>query len=765
MLILLLIVVSIISIRNVAKLDADIADIKNDKFPKVLWASDIATQLNVSARAIRNAALADSRVLKDKELERLVEVRRVADDRIAKLQANIRSEAGKAILKKLIDARDRYRVVQAKAIEAARESKNGAELRELLFGEMRLAQSEYLALCDELIAFQSKTLDGVAKSADELAINTTWIVSAFGVLSVVIGLALGFLISRKLAQQLGGEPGEVAEAVGRVANGDLQTDVVLRPGDNSSLAHSLQVMVVNLRERTERERKAASETLRVKTALDGAEVAMTVSDDHGVLVYMNDAAKALWLRMEVEIARVHPGFSVSRMIGDKLSNYIEEPSVRSAFQQPLVSRQVYDLKLGGRDLRIVAMPVRDPEGAMIGRVSQWNDRTEELQVENEVAAIIQAAAAGDFAPRVDLRDKNGFFLQVATGINQLLDANSHAIEDVAAMFGRLAKGDLTRGIDADYQGMLGKLKADANATVENLHTIVGSIKHATEAIRVAAREIASGNTDLSSRTEEQASSLEETASSMEQLTSTVKLNAENANHANQLASQAQTVATKGGDVVQEVVRTMGAIHQSSSKIADIIGVIDGIAFQTNILALNAAVEAARAGEQGRGFAVVATEVRNLAQRSAGAAKEIKGLISDSVAKVEDGNRLAESAGKTMEDVVGSIGRVARIVTEIAEASQEQSSGIDQVSQAVSQMDEVTQQNAALVEEAAAAAESLDEQAEQLATAVAVFRLGNEGRGKPAAHAHRALAAPPKRERAAPAQSAVPESLDDEWQEF
>jgi methyl-accepting chemotaxis protein len=254
---------------------------------------------------------------------------------------------------------------------------------------------------------------------------------------------------------------------------------------------------------------------------------------------------------------------------------------------------------------------------------------------------------------------------------------------------------------------------------------------------------------------------------MEQLTSTVKQNADNARQANELAGNAQQVAIKGGEVVGQVVDTMSAIHQSSSKIADIIGVIDGIAFQTNILALNAAVEAARAGEQGRGFAVVATEVRNLAQRSAAAAKEIKGLISDSVEKVETGNKLVDQAGRTMEEIVTSIKRVARIMGDISDASREQSSGIEQVSLAVSQMDEVTQQNAALVEEAAAAAESLEEQAHNLAQAVSVFRVDS---ATPAPR----LAAPQipprqstlQRPRVAPKKAqALPASLDDEWEEF
>jgi methyl-accepting chemotaxis protein len=334
----------------------------------------------------------------------------------------------------------------------------------------------------------------------------------------------------------------------------------------------------------------------------------------------------------------------------------------------------------------------------------------------------------------------------------------------------MAGGNLSQTISADYAGTFGQLKDDTNATVLRLQEIVSQIKDATDAINTAAKEIASGNQDLSSRTEEQASSLEETASSMEQLTGTVKQNADNARQANELAGTAQQVAVKGGEVVSQVVDTMSAIHHSSTKIADIIGVIDGIAFQTNILALNAAVEAARAGEQGRGFAVVATEVRNLAQRSAAAAKEIKGLISDSVEKVETGNRLVDQAGRTMEEVVSSIKRVAKIMADISDASREQSAGIEQVSLAVSQMDEVTQQNAALVEEAAAAAESLEEQAHNLAQAVSVFKL-DEGRGAPRLAAPRSAprSAAPQLQQSESMRSkkapALPASLDDEWEEF
>ncbi len=345
-----------------------------------------------------------------------------------------------------------------------------------------------------------------------------------------------------------------------------------------------------------------------------------------------------------------------------------------------------------------------------------------IDVNNEIKMLAEAGANGDFTKRSNTNKFEFMFKDILTDLNNLVETCDVGFNDILRVAKGMAQGDLTQTMTMNYPGLFGQTKDGINGTVESLKGLVSEIKAVADTISMAAKEIASGNNDLSYRTEEQAASLEQTAASMEQLTSTVKANSENAKQANQLAVGATDIAGKGVKVVGQVVSTMKGINESSRKVVDIISVIDSIAFQTNILALNAAVEAARAGEQGRGFAVVAVEVRNLAQRAASAAAEIKGLIGDSVEKVEDGTKLVAQAGKTMEEIVNAIRNVTSIMTEISSASMEQTSGIEQVNQAISQMDDVTQQNAALVEQAAAAAESLEEQTQNLAITVAHFKL-------------------------------------------
>lgn len=395
-----------------------------------------------------------------------------------------------------------------------------------------------------------------------------------------------------------------------------------------------------------------------------------------------------------------------------------------------------------------------------------------IAVKKKTMACVKEFGEGNFDAQLESFPGKKAFInqtieQVRQNLKALIDDAEFLVE--AAIDGRVeASADVSK-----HHGGFRRIVDGMNKTLQVMVDPIRVVKEATDAINVAAREIAAGNQNLSQRTETQAASLEETASSMEELTSTVKQNAENAKQANQLAKGASDIAVKGGSVVNEVVTTMEEINSSARKIVDIISVIDGIAFQTNILALNAAVEAARAGEQGRGFAVVASEVRNLAQRSASAAKDIKSLIGDSVEKVESGAKLVNDAGLTMQEIVTAVKRVTDIMAEISAASIEQSSGIEQVNNAISQMDDVTQQNAALVEEAAAAAESLEEQAHALAKAASVFKIASVVSMKPVTN-KAAISNEKPEAREAPSRPNVvrgggqlppPRSNEDEWEEF
>ena len=552
---------------------------------------------------------------------------------------------------------------------------------------------------------------------------------------------------------------------------DLIVNPILDSGKRIGTVVEWKDMTAELAVR-ERELALAAENARIKIALDNVSSNVMIADNERNIIYMNHTVKAMMQNAESDLRKALPSFDASRLLGGSIDQFHKNPEHQKHLLSTFTSTYRAQIEVGGRTFALAANPVISDSGERLGAVVEWSDRTVEVAVEREVADVVTAAAAGDFTRRLDLRDKHGFLLNLATGLNQLVETADKGLQDVVRMLGALAQGDLTQRITDEYQGTFGQLKDFSNETAISLSRMLGQIREGADTIYTAANEISVGNTDLSSRTEEQASSLEETASSMEELTSTVKLNADNARQANSLAMNASEVASDGGQLVERVVHTMSSINESSRKISDIIGVIDGIAFQTNILALNAAVEAARAGEQGRGFAVVAAEVRNLAQRSAAAAKEIKTLISDSVDKVETGNTLVAQAGKTMSEIVTAIKRVTDIMAEIAAASAEQSTGIEEVNGAVSQMDEMTQQNAALVEEAAAAAESLLDQAAAMTEAVGIFKFDH-------ASQRPALAAPTARAASLPSRSenmprsertqrqALPRasSHDDEWEQF
>jgi len=461
---------------------------------------------------------------------------------------------------------------------------------------------------------------------------------------------------------------------------------------------------------------------QVRQALDVSRTAMMIADNDHVIRYVNQSVVTLLRNQQASLREAFPDFDAERLVGSSIHRFHANPDRIRGILNTLMATHHGRVRIGPVHFAQVVTPVFNAQGQRQGFAVEWHDRTHELLLETAVADIVEAASKGDLDRRLQATEGGASFLNGLTGgINHLLDSVGGTVGEIRRVLSALADGDLDQRMRGDFHGSFQAMQRDANATAEQLTAMVERIKQCTGSISLAAGEIASGNDDLSERTERQAAHLEETAASMEELTSTVRQNAEHARQASALAHGAHDVATRGSQVVSQVVTTMDAIQSASRRIGDITRVIDGIAFQTNILALNAAVEAARAGEQGRGFAVVASEVRSLAQRSAEAAKEIKGLIDASVEQVADGARLVQDAGQTMGEIVTSVAGVSGIMAEISSASQEQAAGIDQVNQTVAQMDDATQQNAALVEEASAAARLLEAQAADLTQAVAVFR--------------------------------------------
>ncbi|WP_285446945.1 methyl-accepting chemotaxis protein [Xanthomonas sp. fls2-241-TYG-148] len=571
--------------------------------------------------------------------------------------------------------------------------KSNGEMSEVLTlfkaGHERAAMGKIRQLLVDFEGQESGLLVKRSAALDAAKVRSRWSMIIGSGIAVLVALVSGWLIRRRLINRLG-VASNVADAI---AAGNLSIAVDSSGTDETGrLLASMSKMQMQLQ-------KVSQGQLEMKCRHDQGELNYRVDEaafpgDYATIVRDNNDLAASHVAVMMRLAQIMGRYAV----GDLSEDMDKLPGEKAVLTNTMAQ-------------------VKTNLGAM----------------NHEIKHLAQSAANGDFSARGDAERFQYDFRVMVDSLNTLMSTADGNLQSLSSLLQSIAAGDLTARMSGEFRGVFAQMRDDANATATQLAEIVGSIKTSAVSIKGAASEIAAGNQDLSQRTEQQAANLEETAASMEELTSTVKQNAEGARQANQLAIGAASVAAQGGDVVAKVVETMTGIEASSKKIADIISVIDGIAFQTNILALNAAVEAARAGEQGRGFAVVASEVRTLAQRSSGAAKEIKDLIDDSVQRVAQGSTLVHTAGKTMGEVVASVQRVTDIMGEISAASQEQSAGIEQVNQTITQMDETTQQNAALVEEATAAARSLEDQAVQLTEAVAVFKTDNRVVAAPVRH--------------------------------
>ncbi|MFU8787585.1 MAG: methyl-accepting chemotaxis protein [Methylobacter sp.] len=556
----------------------------------------------------------------------------------------------------------------------------------------------------------------------------------------------------------------------RLSSGGFGNKVDLKRNDQlGDFLRGLYCMEVKLGVDLADFKQGLAESKRITQALDNVQNGVMVANKNLEIIYMNDSVKKIFKAAESDIRKQLPNFSADNLLGSNIDIYHKDPSLQRGLLDKLQGAYRSELVIAGRYMNVIASPVNN-EGERIGYVAEWQDRTHEVLVEQEIDHLVQGVKSGDLSTRIKLTDKEGFTKALSSGINELTDIIESVFSDVNRVMESMAEGDLTTSITNEYQGVYAECKNNINDTLAKLSEFIIQIRDAADFIDSSSQEMASGNNNLSHRAEQQAASLEETAASMEELASTVKNNAQNTVQATEVVNSASQLAQKGGGVVKSAIVAMQEINESSNKIAEIIGVIDEIAFQTNLLALNASVEAARAGEQGRGFSVVATEVRNLAQRSATAAQQSNELIQNSVQKVRAGTAFVNETGAALNEIVESVAKVGDIVAHIASASSEQSAGIEQVNQAVSQMDDITQQNAALAEQAAAGSIAMSEQSTNMTQLLSFFRV-NSKNGSAAARpvarsrAPAAPARPPVKKAATLPVSKPKVESSDEWEEF
>ncbi len=568
------------------------------------------------------------------------------------------------------------------------------------------------------------------------------------VLASIAGLIASWLLIRAVASPLR----NMADGITCMAEGqEVEIPCVGNGDELGILARSLETVL-----------QKGLEAARLRQALDRCTTMIMVANRRNELVYVNPALVQHLDGYEQAIRADLPGFTTKELMGSPIDIFGKSSAHSLDIAEGSKASKTVNIKIGGRRLIAAINPVISEKGVFLGTVVEWDDKTEDLSMRDAIDGMVGSVSKGDFKERIDVAAVGPDHRNVAEGMNAFAKLVDDATGDLGRILGALAEGDLTDRIQTSYEGRFQELKESANGTAEQLSSIVAQIQASSGELKTAALEINSGTEDLSNRTEQAAANLEETAASTEQMAATVRQNAVNAKSASELAGGADHSAKQGGQVVAQAVTAMAGIESSAQKITDIISVIDEIAFQTNLLALNASVEAARAGEAGKGFAVVAQEVRQLAQRSAQAASDIKTLIQDSNNQVNDGVKLVNQAGDALTEIVGSIGKVANIVQEIASASQEQAAGVQEINNSVTNMDEMTQQNSALVEENSASTRVLSEEANKLGELMDFFRINQAmaAPGGPAAGARNVSSTAAKSIRKAPA-------LVDEggWDEF
>jgi methyl-accepting chemotaxis protein len=689
-----------------------------DRFQEIVIIGELRSSFVLIDAIIRKAPLeldlsvlendrAEFRASADELKSRLREFRSNYD-----LSAN--SEKGAdtkaAILSDMVSGLDQF-VEEAERIYGFSLEFAQREALEVLNGSATQArnrvENSIKAFTDEAKSDARHFINQIVDSRNEM----TWTTIAIAGVLLAVVLFMSFFVVRAASRALR-DVRAMTGVTGSLAAGDMDVQI---PGGNRSdeigeMARSLeQIRAVGL------------QAARAQSSLDDASSPMMIVDMAGTVIFPNKAMLSYADEFGASLSSKLSGFGGDSLAGVRFDQLHNLESLSNARLSEITGSATARMQAGERTIDLTASPVFNGRGDRIGSVVEWIDKTAQVAVEREIADIVHLATEGNFSQRLTEADKDGFMADLASGMNELLNVIDNGLSQVVKVIGSLAEGDLTRRMQGEHRGAFGKLKADVDRMSDQVEQIVGRIAKVSGAVQIGTNEISSGITDLSARTEHQASSLEETTASMEELSATVRQNADNAQEANQVAGTARDAAVRGGEIVEQTVAAMSGIEASSSKITEIVGLIQEIAFQTNLLALNASVEAARAGESGRGFSVVANEVRALAQRAASASKDIKELIVNSDEQVQEGVRLVGEAGSALNEIVSSVKKVADYVSDIAMASREQTSGIDQVSNAISAMDEMTQQNASLVEETTGTINSTKDQMRELKEAVGFFK--------------------------------------------
>ena len=495
---------------------------------------------------------------------------------------------------------------------------------------------------------------------------------------------------------------------GTFADALSRTNQSLKNLEEKALAEETAAAEKRIQE--EREQRIANENLRIRNALDKCSTNVMIANAANEIIYMNETVTAMMQRNESELRKALPQFDAHKLMGQNIDVFHKNPAHQQGLLAGLKATYRTQIPVGSLHFSLNASPILDASGTRMGTVVEWADRTQEVAVEKEVDDLVQAAASGDFSGRLTTQGKAGFFANLSTGMNQLLDTSEQGLTDVSDVLAAFAEGDLTKRIERDYSGLFGKVKDSANSTADNLARVMGEVRAAADALTDAANQVSATAQSLSQAASEQAASVEETTSQVDAMSASISQNSDNAKVTDGMATKASKEAVDGGGAVSQTVTAM-------KQIAAKIGIVDDIAYQTNLLALNAAIEAARAGEHGKGFAVVAAEVRKLAERSQLAAKEIGELAGNSVTT-------AERAGRLLDAIVPSIQKTSELVQEIAASSSEQSESVEQIGGAMGQLSKATQQNASASEQLAATSEELSGQAEQLQHSIAFFNIGD-----------------------------------------